>query len=104
VRDENLTIRQLAIKVEKGLRNVHWTIAGSAEQIADELERWFRAGAADGFNILVPLHPKGTEDFMEQVVPILQRRGLFRTEYDGTTLREHFGLAVPGRNPAGATA
>lgn len=96
VRDENLTIRQLAIKVEKGLRNVHWTIAGSAEQIADELERWFRAGAADGFNILVPLHPKGTEDFMEQVVPILQRRGLFRTEYDSTTLREHFGLAVPG--------
>jgi len=103
VRDENLTIRQLAIKVEKGLRNVHWTIAGSAEQIADELERWFRAGAADGFNILVPMHPKGTLDFVEQVVPILQRRGLFRTEYEGSTLREHFGLEVP-RVPAGATA
>ena len=81
------------------LSNVHWTIAGSAEQIADELESWFRAGAADGFNILVPLHPKGTEDFTERVVPILQRRGLFRTEYEGTTLRDHFGLRSPGVVP-----
>jgi alkanesulfonate monooxygenase SsuD/methylene tetrahydromethanopterin reductase-like flavin-dependent oxidoreductase (luciferase family) len=93
VEQENLSIHELAIKVEKGLNNVHWTTAGSAEQIADELERWFRAGAADGFNILVPLHPKGTLDFMEQVVPILQHRGLFRTEYDGTTLSDHFGLS-----------
>jgi N-acetyl-S-(2-succino)cysteine monooxygenase len=78
---------------------LHWTIAGSAEQIADELESWFSAGAADGFNILVPLHPKGTEDFTEQVVPILQRRGLFRTEYEGTTLRDHSGLRSPGVIP-----
>lgn len=92
VAQEDLSIRELAVKVERGLRNVHWTTAGSAEQIADELERWFRAGAADGFNILVPLHPKGTLDFTEQVVPILQRRGLFRTDYEGTTLRENFGL------------
>lgn len=92
VEQENLSIRELAVKVEKGLSNVHWTIAGSAEQIADELESWFRAGAADGFNILAPLHPKGTLDFTEQVVPILQRRGLFRTEYQGTTLCDHFGL------------
>ncbi|MET0454196.1 MAG: LLM class flavin-dependent oxidoreductase [Mycobacterium sp.] len=92
VQQENLSIRELAIKVEKGLNNVHWTTAGSAEQIADELESWFRAGAADGFNILVPLHPKGTLDFTEQVVPILQQRGLFRTEYDGTTLSDHFEL------------
>lgn len=92
VQQENLTIRELAVKVEKGLRNVHWTTSGSAEQIADELESWFRAGAADGFNILVPLHPRGTLDFTEQVVPILQRRGLFRTEYSGSTLSDHFGL------------
>jgi alkanesulfonate monooxygenase SsuD/methylene tetrahydromethanopterin reductase-like flavin-dependent oxidoreductase (luciferase family) len=98
VEQENLSIHELAIKVEKGLSNVHWTTAGSAEQIADELESWFRAGAADGFNILVPLHPKGTVDFVEQVVPILQQRGLFRTEYDGATLSDHFGL-IPELRP-----
>lgn len=92
---ENLSIRELAAKVEKGLGVVHWTIAGTAERVADELEEWFRAGVADGFNILVPLHPKGTEDFVDQVVPILQHRGLFRTEYEGTTLRDHFGLDYP---------
>lgn len=92
---EDLSVRELAAKVEKGLGVVHWTIAGTAEQVADELEEWFRAGVADGFNILVPLHPKGTEDFVDQVVPILQQRGLFRTEYEGTTLRDHFGLDYP---------
>lgn len=96
VQQENLTIRQLAVKVEKGLGVVHWTAAGTGEQVADELEQWFRAGAADGFNVLIPLHPNGTEDFVEQVVPILQRRGLFREDYTGTTLREHLGLEIPG--------
>lgn len=102
VQQEDLSIRQLAVKVEKGLGVVHWTIAGTAEQVADELEEWFRAGVADGFNILVPLHPLGTEDFVDQVVPILQRRGLFRTEYQGSTLRDHFGLEYP--NLAGGLA
>jgi hypothetical protein len=59
---------------------------------------WAIAGAADGFNILVPLHPKGTQDFVENVVPILQQRGLFRTEYDGTTLSEHF-VVNPASRP-----
>ena len=67
--------------------------AGTPEQVADQLELWFHSGAADGFNIMPPNLPGGLEDFVEQVVPELQRRGLFRTEYTGTTLREHYGLA-----------
>jgi alkanesulfonate monooxygenase SsuD/methylene tetrahydromethanopterin reductase-like flavin-dependent oxidoreductase (luciferase family) len=92
---ENLSLRQLAVTLERSLGVIHWVVAGTAEQIADELEAWYRAGAADGFNVLVPLHPRGTRDFVEQVVPELQRRGLFRTEYEGSTLRQHFGLPVP---------
>ncbi|HEY5853839.1 MAG TPA: hypothetical protein VIW24_07240 [Aldersonia sp.] len=81
------------------VKNVTWTTAGTGEQIADELELWFRSGAADGFNVLVPLHPRGTEDFVEQVIPILQRRGLFREDYDGATLRDHFELDPPRPRP-----
>jgi N-acetyl-S-(2-succino)cysteine monooxygenase len=92
---ENLSLRQLAEVLVRSLGVIHWTVAGTGEQIADELEAWYRAGAADGFNVLVPLHPRGVRDFVDQVVPVLQRRGLFRTEYAGTTLRDHFGLARP---------
>jgi hypothetical protein len=70
-------------------------VAGTPEQIADHIERWFTGGAADGFNVMPPLLPSGLTDFVEQVVPELRRRGLFRTEYTGTTLREHYGLARP---------
>jgi hypothetical protein len=56
---------------------------------------WFRAGAADGFNIMPPVLPTGLDDFIDHVVPELQRRGLFRTEYTGSTLREHYGLERP---------
>ncbi|HSC82691.1 MAG TPA: nitrilotriacetate monooxygenase, partial [Pseudomonas sp.] len=66
-----------------------------AEQIADRLQEWFEQGAADGFNVLVPHLPLGLEDFATQVVPELQRRGLFRREYQGRTLREHLGLRRP---------
>ena len=59
------------------------------------METWFRAGAADGFNIMPPVLPTGLDDFVDHVVPELQRRGLFRTEYTGTTLRDHYGLARP---------
>jgi hypothetical protein len=75
---------------------------GTPEQIADDIELWFRAGAADGFNVMPDVLPSGFADFADQVVPELRRRGLFRTEYDGTTLRDHLGLglpAVPGRVP-----
>ncbi|MGW4101358.1 LLM class flavin-dependent oxidoreductase [Mycobacterium sp. NPDC004974] len=88
---ESLTVRQLIAKLGGG--RGHRTFAGTAEQVADNLELWFTAGAADGFNIMPPYLPGGLEDFVEQVVPILQRRGLFRTDYTATTLRGHYGLA-----------
>ncbi|MFV8053953.1 LLM class flavin-dependent oxidoreductase [Mycobacterium sp. 48b] len=88
---ESLTVRQLIAKLGGG--RGHRTFAGTAEQVADDLELWFSEGAADGFNIMPPYLPGGLEDFVDQVVPILQRRGLFRTDYTATTLRGHYGLA-----------
>ncbi len=92
-RREELTIRQLLRRLA-GARG-HFTFAGTPEQVADLIEEWFTHGAADGFNIMPPLYPSQFEVFTEQVVPILQRRGLFHTEYRGTTLREHYGLPRP---------
>lgn len=63
--------------------------------MADTIEEWFRSGAADGFNVMPPYYPGGLEVFADTVVPILRQRGLFRTEYSGTTLRDHFGLPKP---------
>jgi FMN-dependent oxidoreductase (nitrilotriacetate monooxygenase family) len=94
--DENLTLAQLGRRIAGG--RGHHTLVGTATQIADELQAWFEGRAADGFNILVPHLPVGLEDFATQVIPELQRRGLFRTEYQGSTLREHLGLPYP-RNP-----
>ena len=67
----------------------HHSLIGTPAQIADELQAWFEGRGADGFNVLVPHLPAGLEDFATQVVPELQRRGLFRTEYTATTLRGH---------------
>jgi FMN-dependent oxidoreductase (nitrilotriacetate monooxygenase family) len=92
-RRENLTIRQLIERLAGG--RGHRVFAGTPEQIADQIELWFTAGAADGFNVMPPSLPDGLTDFVEQVVPELQRRGLFRSEYTGRTLREHYGLARP---------
>lgn len=89
-----LTIRQLYLAVA-GARG-HFQVVGSAEDIADTLEEWFVAEAADGFNIMPPTHPASLTDFVDLVVPILQRRGLFRRRYEGDTLRAHLGLACPG--------
>lgn len=72
----------------------HYTLVGTGADIADALQRWFEAGACDGFNILAPWHPGGLAAFVDLVVPELQRRGLFRTRYDGHTLRDNLGLAV----------
>ena len=66
-------------------------------QIADVLERWFRAGAADGFNVMPPFFPGQFDAFADSVVPILQERGLFRADYTGRTLRDYLGLARPLR-------
>jgi len=71
-------------------------LRGSVKTVADTLEEWFTAGAADGFNILFPTLPGALNDFIELVIPELQRRGLFRTAYEGTTLRENLGLPQPG--------
>jgi FMN-dependent oxidoreductase (nitrilotriacetate monooxygenase family) len=92
-RRENLTVRQLYGHVCNGAG--HHTVVGTASQVADRLQQWFENGAADGFNILPPYLPGGLEDFVDHVVPELQRRGLFRTEYEGTTLRDHLGLDLP---------
>ena len=73
-------------------------------QVADAIQEWFDGGAADGFNIMPPVLPSGLEAFVDQVVPILQERGLFRTGYAGTTLREHYGLDRPAPRCAGAVA
>lgn len=90
---EQLTIRQLYERIA-GARG-HREIIGTPEQIADQLQEWFEQGAADGFNIMPPTFPDGLNDFVELVIPELQRRGIFRTEYEGSTLREHLGLARP---------
>jgi len=92
-RRENLTIGQLVQRLAGG--RGHRVVAGTPVQIADEIELWFTQGAADGFNIMPPTLPHGLDDFVDLVVPELQRRGLFRTEYTGTTLRDHYGLTRP---------
>lgn len=92
-RRERLTVRQLIGRLGGG--RGHRTFAGTPEQVADAIEQWYREGAADGFNIMPPVLPSGLETFVDHVVPILRRRNLFRTEYTGTTLREHYGLARP---------
>lgn len=75
---------------------------GSAQTVADQMQQWLEQGGADGFVIMAPYMPGGAERFLEQVVPELQRRGLFRTEYQGTTLREHLGLRTPQRRERSA--
>ncbi|MGK0173449.1 MAG: alkanesulfonate monooxygenase SsuD, partial [Gammaproteobacteria bacterium] len=74
----------------------HFTVAGTPEQIADLMEDWFKDSAADGFNIMPPILPSMLDAFISEVIPLLQRRGLFRTAYEGNTLREHYGLDRPG--------
>jgi len=91
--DRQLTIRQLYLAVA-GARG-HFQFVGTATEVADTLEEWFTTGAADGFNIMPPIQPSGLTDFVDLVVPELQRRGLFRTAYEGSTLRENLGLDRP---------
>jgi FMN-dependent oxidoreductase (nitrilotriacetate monooxygenase family) len=93
VRREKMTLRQL-LAYMAGARG-HYTTAGTPEQIADLIEDWFKDGAADGFNLMPPVLPAMLDVFIAEVIPLLQKRGLFRTAYEGTTLRSHFGLARP---------
>src|SRR3546814_379330 len=90
--DLDLTIRQLAASAGSyaGLAFV-----GTPDSIADEMEAWLEERASDGFNMMFPWLPGGLDDFTGRVVPELQRRGIFRTEYEGSTLRDHLGLPRP---------
>ncbi|MCY1534847.1 Nitrilotriacetate monooxygenase component A [compost metagenome] len=95
IETEQPTVRQLLGRLAAG--GGHCTMVGTPEQIADRMERWYRNEGADGFNLMPPSLPGGIDDFVEHVIPVLQRRGLFRKEYEHTTLRGHLGLEKPRR-------
>ncbi len=92
-RENNMTLRQIARNTAAGTG--HRVLVGTPQYMADEIEQWFREEAADGFNVVCNHYPRPFEDFCTLVVPELQRRGIFRTEYEGKTLRENLGLKVP---------
>jgi FMN-dependent oxidoreductase (nitrilotriacetate monooxygenase family) len=92
-RQDNMTIRQIVRYL--GTAQGHRVVVGSAKTIADDMEAWLLAGAADGFNLLFPFFPAPLDDFVNLVVPELQARGIFRTEYEGRTLRENLGVPAP---------
>ncbi|WP_256992390.1 LLM class flavin-dependent oxidoreductase [Paenibacillus sp. XY044] len=92
-REEGLTLEQVA-RWYIASRS-HHIVTGTPETIADRLEQWFRGGACDGFNLMAPYMTDGLDDILERVVPELQNRGLFRGDYSGVTLRDHFGLKQP---------
>jgi FMN-dependent oxidoreductase (nitrilotriacetate monooxygenase family) len=90
---EDLTLRQLLRRLSAG--RGHRIATGTPEQVAATIVEWFENGAADGFNLIPPALPTSLATFVDQVIPILQSRGLFREDYEGTTLREHLGLNRP---------
>ncbi len=100
-RRENLTVRQIAGRLG-GYGGLG--MLGTPAMIADQMEEWLLTDACDGFNVMFPYLPGGLDDFVDKVVPELQRRGLFRTEYEGTTLRENLGLPRPENRFFAATA
>jgi len=101
-RREKFTVRQL-YEYLAGARG-HWVVVGTPKTIADRMQSWFENGAADGFNVMPPVLPQSLDEFVELVVPELQRRGLFRTAYEGRTLRENLGLERPASRYAQAPA
>lgn len=92
-RRENLSVRDLYLRIA-GARG-HWNLIGSAKDIADKLEEYFVGRAADGFNLMPPTLPGALDDFIALALPELRRRGLFREEYEGPTLRDNLGLRKP---------
>jgi len=98
---EKLTVRQIAGRLGGygGLGMV-----GTPAMIADQMQEWLETEASDGFNVMFPYLPGGLDDFVDKVVPELQRRGIFRTEYEGRTLRENLGLPRPDNRFFAATA
>jgi len=89
-RRDNLTIRQTYERTLPALGGP--VFKGTPTQVADEMEDWWRSKACDGFTLLQPVQPRGLRDFVDLVTPELQRRGIFRKEYESTTLRGHLGL------------
>ncbi|WP_158808017.1 LLM class flavin-dependent oxidoreductase [Beijerinckia sp. L45] len=87
---ENLTVREILYRNGGG----HLQIVGTPEQVADTIDLWHRDGAADGFNLMIDELPSGLEDFVDQVIPLLQRRGIFRNHYTGGSLRSNLGLGA----------
>jgi alkanesulfonate monooxygenase len=94
-RAEGLSIRQLYQRIAGG--RGHYQIVGSPAEVADMMEEWLSTGGADGFNVLPPFFPNSLDEFVGLVVPELQRRGLYRTAYQGRTLRENLELPRPTR-------
>jgi N-acetyl-S-(2-succino)cysteine monooxygenase len=92
---KGLSIRECG-KIVAAARS-HGSVIGTPEQVVAHMQTWLSAGAADGFNIMPPYFPAELDLFVDEVVPLLQRRGLYRTEYSGTTLRDHLELARPVR-------
>ncbi len=90
---DNMTVRQLAQYVGGSFGTLE--LIGTPALIADQMEEWLVTAGCDGFNVMFPYLPGGLDDFVDRVVPELQRRGLFRREYEGTTLRENLGLPRP---------
>jgi alkanesulfonate monooxygenase len=89
---DGLTVRQLAQRLG-GFAGL--SFVGTPQTIAEQMEQWLMEEGSDGFNVMFPYLPQGLDDFVDRVVPELQRRGLFRKEYEGTTLRENLGLKRP---------
>ena len=96
VERERLTLRQLLVKLAQA--RGHYSFVGTPEQLADFMEDWFQSRVADGFNLMPPVLPWMLDVFVSEVVPILQKRGLFRREYEGRMLRDHYGLDRPSCN------
>lgn len=91
IRDREPTVRELLGYLNAG--GGHLTLIGTAEEVVDEMEVWLKEGVADGFNLMPPTLPGSLADFVQLIVPELQKRGLFRTAYEGQTFREHLGLS-----------
>jgi len=89
-RRQGLTLRQVLIR--SSASNAHFAVTGTVKDVADELQHWFEDGACDGFNFMPAVNPVSLEEIAEKLVPELRRRGLFRTEYEGKTLRENLGI------------
>ena len=96
-REQNMTLRQIARHTAAGTG--HRVLVGTPEYMADEMEKWLKEEAADGFNVMPPFFPGQFDAFVAEVVPRLQERSLFRADYTGTTLRDHLGLRRPVRRP-----